>query len=238
MTDRKKKSDTLDIRLPHEQKQAFMSAVSSNQETASEAIRRFIEDYVSKAEATEHPNPVQELTMTLNRHRFKTLGTAAAAACGISIMAMMPTAAASPFERLDKNKDGMLTEGEIIEGYDADIIAKLDTDGSGGISPEELEAAGNKIVIRSSDESVGENGETIKKRSIKVLNFTDSTVQIDDNVQSSVVITRTGDSELTEEELEALIGDAMTIVETGEGSRLRVTIDGEDINIDEAEDTN
>lgn len=238
MTDRRKKSETLDIRLPHEQKQAFMSAVSSNQETASEAIRRFIEDYVSKAEATEHPNPVQELTMTLNRHRFKTLGTAITAACGLSLITMMPTAAASPFDKLDKNKDGVLTEGEIIEGHDADIIAKLDTDGSGGISPEELEAAGNKIVIRSSDESVGENGETIKKRSIKVLNFTDSTVQIDDNVQSSVVITRTGDSELTEEELEALIGDAMTIVETGEGSRLRVTIDGEDINIDEAEDTN
>ena len=176
MTDRKKKSDTLDIRLPHEQKQAFMSAVSSNKETASEAIRRFIEDYVSKAEATEHPHPVQELTMTLNRHRFKTLGTAAAAACGISIMAMMPTAAASPFERLDKNKDGVLTEGEIIEGHDADIIAKLDTDGSGGVSPEELEAAGNKIVIRSSDESVGENGEKAKKKTLKVLTFSDSTV--------------------------------------------------------------
>ena len=50
MTKRKKKSETLDIRLPLEQKQAFMSAVRSNEETASNAIRRFIADYVSKAE--------------------------------------------------------------------------------------------------------------------------------------------------------------------------------------------
>ncbi|MEL8055523.1 MAG: hypothetical protein AAGK66_05165 [Pseudomonadota bacterium] len=237
MTKRKKKSETLDIRLPHEQKQAFMSAVRSNKETASEAIRRFIADYVSKAEATEHTNPVQELKMTLNRHRFKTFGTAAAAACGLSLIAAMPTAAASPFEKLDKNKDGVLTEGEILEGHDADIIAKLDTDGSGGVSPEELEAAGNRIVIKSSDEGVGENGEKTTKKTLKVLNFTDSTVQIKDSVESTVIIKRPGDTDLTEEELEALISGPITITESLNGNRVTVTVNGEDITIDDADET-
>ena len=237
MTKRKKKSETLDIRLPHEQKQAFMSAVRSNEETASNAIRRFIADYVSKAEATEHTNPVQELTMTLNRHRLKTLGTAAAAACGLSLIAAMPSAAASPFDKLDKNKDGVLTEGEILEGHDADIIAKLDTDGSGGVSPEELEAAGNRIVIRSADEGVGENGEKTTKKSLKILNFTDSTVQIKDSVESTVIIKRSGDADLTEEELEALISGPITITESLNGNRVTVTVNGEDVTIDDADET-
>ncbi|MEM1087348.1 MAG: hypothetical protein AAGH90_06435 [Pseudomonadota bacterium] len=236
MTKRNKKSETLDIRLPHEQKQAFMSAVRSNSETASEAIRRFIADYVSKAEATEHPNPVQELTMTLNKHRVKTLATAVTAACGLSLIAALPTAAASPFDKLDKNKDGILTEGEILEGHDADIIAKLDTDGSGGVSREELEAAGSRIVIKSSGETIGENGEKATTRSIKVLNFSDSAVEIEDSVKSKVIIKRSGGSELTEEELENLINNAITITETGDGNRVTVILNGDDITIDEADD--
>ncbi|MEO1643349.1 MAG: hypothetical protein AAFR74_08435 [Pseudomonadota bacterium] len=236
MTKRKKKSETLDIRLPHEQKLAFMSAVRSNEETASEAIRRFIADYVSKAEATEHTNPVQELTMTLNKHRFKTFGTAAAAACGLSMISALPTAAASPFDKLDKNKDGIITEGEILEGHDADIIAKLDTDGSGGVSPEELEAAGNRIVIKSSDEGLGENGAKTTMNSVKILNFTDSTVEIEDSVKSKVIIKRSGDTELTEEDLEALISGPVTIRETGDGKTVTVIVNGKDITIDEADD--
>ncbi|MEM1035549.1 MAG: hypothetical protein AAGI14_02185 [Pseudomonadota bacterium] len=237
MTKRKKKSETLDIRLPHEQKQAFMSAVRSNEETASEAIRGFIADYVSKTGVTEHINPVQDLTMTLKQHRLKTLGTVVAASCGLSLIAAMPTAAASPFDRLDKNKDGVLTEGEILEGHDADIIAKLDTDGSGGVSPEELEAAGNRIVIKSSDESVGDNGEKTSLKTLKVLNFTDSTVEIEDNIKSSVIIRRSGDTDLTEEELEAMINNSLTIIEEGDGSRVKVIINGEDITIDDVDET-
>ena len=51
------------------------------------------------------------------------------------------------------------------------------------------------------------------------------------------MIKRSSDSELTEEELNALIYDAMTIIDTGEGGRLRVIINGDEIDIDEVEDT-
>lgn len=171
--------------------------------------------------------------MTLSRHRFKTIGTAATAACGMFLIGAMPTAAASPFEKLDKNKDGILTEGEILPGHDADIIAKLDTDGSGGVSPEELEAAGNQIVIRSTDETTDEDGQTSVKKRVKVLNFSDaSTVEIKDNIETRIIVKRNGDSELTEEELDALIGDALTMTETGDNVQIKVTINGDDIDID------
>ena len=141
MKRREKKSESLDIRLPYQQKQDFMAATKQQGETASQALRRFIADYIEEARLAEQPHPVQEISMTLARHRFKTIATAAGAALGVFSVTALPSAAdANAFDVLDKNKDGFLTEGEIIPGYDADIIEKLDTDGSGGVSQEELEA--------------------------------------------------------------------------------------------------
>ena len=79
---KQKKSESLDIRLPFEQKRDFMEATRLRGETASSALRRFISTYIEEARLAEQPNPVQEITMTLARHRFKTIATAAGAALG------------------------------------------------------------------------------------------------------------------------------------------------------------
>src|SRR4029453_47905 len=44
-----KKSDTLEVRLPHETKQAFMARCRQDGRSASEVIRDFIDGYVARA---------------------------------------------------------------------------------------------------------------------------------------------------------------------------------------------
>jgi len=218
MTRRKeKKSESLDIRLPYEQKREFMEATRHNGETASLALRRYIAAYIEDARLAEQPNTVQEITMTLAKHRFKTLATAAGAALGVFSITALPSAADSKvFDALDKNSDGVITEGEIAPGHDADIIAKLDTDNSGGVSRAELEAAGSRIEINQTEDEIGADGETITKKTVKILEFSDeagSDLHGELKVESSkkVIIKRidAGD-ELSEADLDALIEEALS----------------------------
>lgn len=212
---KEKKSESLDIRLPFEQKREFMEATRQNGETASQALRGFIADYIEKARLAENPNPVQEITMTLARHRFKTIATTAAAALGVFSMTALPSAADSTaFERLDKNSDGLITEGEILPGHDADIIAKLDTDGSGGVSREELEAAGNRIEIIQTEDNSNENGKQVTKKTVKVIEFSDEAggdihgeIKIESDKRVIVKRIDSGE-ELSEADLEALLDEA------------------------------
>lgn len=228
---KEKKSESLDIRLPFEQKRAFMDATKSQGETASNALRRFIASYIEEARLAEQPNPVQEITMTLARHRFKTIATAAGAALGVFSVAALPSAAESTaFDALDKNKDGLITEGEIAPGHDADIIAKLDTDGSGGVSREELEAAGNRVeLIQTVDES-GENGETITKKTVKVLEFNDEAggdIHGEIKIESDrrVIVKRIDSGEeLSEADIEALLEEALGEADLHEDGDMKVEV--------------
>ncbi len=214
---KEKKSESLDIRLPFEQKREFMEATRKRGETASNALRGFIANYIEEARLAEQPNPVQEITMTLARHRFKTIATAAGAALGVFSVTALPSAADSTaFEALDKNNDGMITEGEILPGEDADIIAQLDTDGSGGVSREELEAAGNRIVIKKTSSDGEDDGQTVTKKTVKILEFSDSKDgeirgEVSTNVEKRVVVQRIdGGEELSEAELSALLEQALS----------------------------
>lgn len=213
---KEKKSESLDIRLPFEQKRAFMEATRMRGETASNALRRFISTYVEEARLAEQPNPVQEITMTLARHRFKSIATAAGAALGVFSVAALPSAADSTaFDALDKNNDGLITEGEIAPGHDADIIARLDTDGSGGVSREELEAAGNRIEIIQTEDESGENGETITKKTVKVIEFNEEAggeIHGEIKIESDrrVIVKRIDSGEeLSEADLEVLLVEAL-----------------------------
>ncbi|MEM7458277.1 MAG: EF-hand domain-containing protein [Pseudomonadota bacterium] len=216
MKRREKKSESLDIRLPYQQKQDFMAATKQRGETASQALRHFISTYIEEARLEDQPNKVQEITMTLARHRLKSIATAAGAAIGVFSVTALPSAADSTaFDALDKNNDGLITEGEIAPGHDADIIAKLDTDGSGGVSREELEAAGNRIEIIHTGDEMGDDGETIIKKTVKVLEFNDEAggeihgeVKIESNRKVIVKRIDAGE-ELSEADLDILIEEAL-----------------------------
>ncbi len=227
---KEKKSESLDIRLPFEQKREFMEATRKQGETASQALRRYIAAYIEEARLAEQPNTVQEITMTLARHRFKTIATAAGAALGVFSVSALPSAADSTaFDALDKNKDGMITEGEILPGQDADIIAKLDTDGSGGVSQAELEAAGNRIVIKKTHEDGEEGGKTVTKKTVKILEFSDDKDgeihgEVSTKTEKHVVVKRIeGGDELSEEELSRLLEEALS--ESGVGEHHDVEVD-------------
>ena len=216
MKRREKKSESLDIRLPFQQKQDFMAATRQNGETASQALRRFISNYIEDARLAEQSHPVQEISMTLAKHRLKTFATAAGAAIGVFSITALPSAADSTaFDALDKNKDGVLTEGEIVPGYDADIIQKLDTDGSGGVSQAELEAAGNKIVIQDTELDTDEDGTPVTRKTVKILEFSESEDgeirgEVKTEVDRKIVIKRSDSgTELSEAEIEALIQEAL-----------------------------
>lgn len=168
--------------------------------------------------------------MTLARHRIKTIATAAGAALGVFSVSALPSAADSTaFDALDKNKDGMITEGEILPGQDADIIAKLDTDGSGGVSQAELEAAGNRIVIKKTHKDGEEDGQTVTKKTVKILEFSDDKDgeihgEVSTKTEKRVIVKRIeGGDELSEEELSRLLEEALS--ESGVGEHHDVEVD-------------
>lgn len=241
MKRREKKSESLDIRLPYQQKQDFMAATKQQGETASQVLRAFISDYIEEARLAEQPSKVQEISMTLARHRFKSIATAAGAAIGVFSVTALPSAADSTvFDHLDKNNDGILTEGEIAPGYDADIIEKLDTDGSGGVSQAELEAAGNEIVINRDHSETSDDGETVQRKTIKVIKFgaaEDGEIhgEVKTEVKKQVIVQRTGSGEeLSEAELEALIEEALVAAEIDVDTETftKIIIKDDDVDVD------
>ena len=233
---KEKKSESLDIRLPYEQKREFMEATRKRGETASNALRRFIASYIEDARLAEQSNPVQEITMTLARHRLKTIATAAGAALGVFSVSALPSAADSTaFEALDKNKDGVITEGEILPGQDADIIAKLDTDGSGGVSQAELEAAGDHIVIKTTHSENAEDGAVVTKKKVKILEFSDDkdgeiTGEVTTRSERRVVVKRIdAGEELSEADLAALLEEALGEAGMGDHEEIDVEVIVEEI---------
>ena len=103
MTKPPKKSETLEIRLPHETKQAFMARCRDEGRTASEALRRFIDG---------------ELTAP-RRSRTGLWQALAAAAAGLAIGAVAAPSLAqtahaqsnarAAFDHLDRNHDGVVS---------------------------------------------------------------------------------------------------------------------------------
>jgi hypothetical protein len=100
-----KKSETLEVRLPHEAKIAFMARCRSTGQTASEAVRLFIE-----GELAGRPR---------YRARLNGWQALAAAVAGLAIgaaaapsLAQTVGADRAAFHSLDRNGDGVLTPAE------------------------------------------------------------------------------------------------------------------------------
>ena len=100
-----KKSETLEVRLPYEAKTAFMARCRDGGQTASEAVRAFIE-----GELTGAARP---------RSRLRAWQTLAAAVAGLAIGAAAAPSLAqtggddrAAFQMLDRNGDGVLPPAE------------------------------------------------------------------------------------------------------------------------------
>jgi Ca2+-binding EF-hand superfamily protein len=112
-----KKSDTLQIRIPHETKKEFLEACQEDRVSASEVLRRSILDYLSlrKRPSSQERKGLQiMIPKTIRKKRFLVAGLAGASA--LSVFAAMPSAAEPDFQtafrRLDINRDGKLDISE------------------------------------------------------------------------------------------------------------------------------
>lgn len=112
MHDPAKKSDKLEVRLPHATKQAFLQRCQAEGRSASGAVRGFIDAYLAR------PLTQKELPMYVR----PTLALAAATAAlviGVVTLTATPSRAASAleirFNDLDLNKDGKITPDEFAK---------------------------------------------------------------------------------------------------------------------------
>ena len=104
-----KKSETLEVRLPHVTKMAFMDQCRADGRTASDAVRSFIEQELRHS---DHPPP---------RPRAGWWQALAAAAGGLAIGAVAAPSLAHPapesratFDARDQNHDGVLSLDEFL----------------------------------------------------------------------------------------------------------------------------
>lgn len=113
-----KKTETLEIRLPWETKQAFMARCRDDGVSASEALRGFI---------TQRLEP-RRLPARATGRRGLQLAAGVAAALGLAVSAA-PSLAGSfdrrGFDRLDRDRSGALSPAE---------LAALDADVDGAVS--------------------------------------------------------------------------------------------------------
>ena len=96
-----KKSETLEVRLPYETKLAFMTRCRHDGQTASEAVRGFIEIELGGRHRARRNRLWQALVAA-------TAGLALGAVAAPSL-ARTPPADHAAFERLDQNHDGALS---------------------------------------------------------------------------------------------------------------------------------
>lgn len=142
---REKKSETLEVRLPHSQKRAFMRICVEEGTTASDEVRGFIDRFLARRgrSATE---PMKDTLTMIRNHPKKAFATVAATlAIGAALGARPSLAGGDPFALLDTNADGVLTATDLGQTGDAAIavetmLTRLDLDGSGAVTREEFEA--------------------------------------------------------------------------------------------------
>ena len=102
-----KKSETVEIRLPHATKSAFMARCRAEGRTASDAIRRFIDAELSQTSATRRAP----------RLSWRPLLAAAVAGLALGAVAAPSLAQSAPpsraaFDRMDRNHDGVVSFDE------------------------------------------------------------------------------------------------------------------------------
>ncbi len=92
---REKKSEMIEVRVPHSKKEAFKDACEKNGVSVSEAVRSFIDGYIRTSQRSDPLKIAQEIPMTILRNPLKTgsIGGALAAVVAVAGLASVPSVA-------------------------------------------------------------------------------------------------------------------------------------------------
>lgn len=122
MPSRPKKSENLEVRLPHATKQAFMSRCRENGRSASEVVREMIDGYLARPASFTSP---ERLSMLKSRAAVPA-AFAATAALTVGVLAATATHARPDlrqiFQSLDGDRDGAVTLAEFMASGHADHL--------------------------------------------------------------------------------------------------------------------
>ncbi len=129
---RAKKSETLEVRIPHETKQAFLTACREDGTTASEVVRDQVQSYLdqrARPSQEQGRSNIMNFSPTVRRYGPR-VAAGSIAAIGLTALAVLPSAAApdfkSQFSRLDANGDGVLSVEEFLGPKEDDADVKQD----------------------------------------------------------------------------------------------------------------
>lgn len=136
MTDARppKKSDTLEVRMPHGAKRAFIEACRKEGRNASEVVRDFVEGYLARnaagradERAWDPTKSARSLAMSLLTPKGRRgMLAAGVGALGLIAMSVSPSAAEIDFramyDQLDADRDGKVTLEEFAAPRSADAV--------------------------------------------------------------------------------------------------------------------
>lgn len=89
-----KKTEMIEVRLPHSKKEAFKRACEDDGITVSHAVRTFVDAYLRRSRRMKAKRIAKDISMTLIRNPIKTtssLGAAITAAFGIAALSAAPS---------------------------------------------------------------------------------------------------------------------------------------------------
>jgi Ca2+-binding EF-hand superfamily protein len=153
---RAKKSETLEVRIPFETKQAFLTACREDGTTASEVVRGSVQTYLDGRERpTQQPNRTLIMNFPQPVRRYgPRIAASAIAAIGLTTFAVLPSAAApdfqATFKKLDVNGDGVLSADEFAgskpggEARDVVVETRIHKSTDGAAPPAAARAPGLK----------------------------------------------------------------------------------------------
>jgi Ca2+-binding EF-hand superfamily protein len=135
---RAKKSETLEVRIPFETKQAFLTACREDGTTASEVVRESVRTYLDRRErpCLEKNGPQKEKPLIMKfpepvrRYGFRA-AAGGLAAVGLTTFAALPSAAAPDFaaifKKMDANGDGVLSTEEFLAHREGGNQVKIES---------------------------------------------------------------------------------------------------------------
>ena len=123
-----KKTEKIEVRLPPETKSEFLETCDRRNETASEAIRGFIERYVERFHVSIADAPLKLVARMPWWSRIGSLGAITSAivlAVTIPIQANGQSAWKTKFDAADRDKNGIIEPSELSVGFSPELAKTM-----------------------------------------------------------------------------------------------------------------